>query len=154
MTNKSKGILLVVVQFVLLAVIVFVPHGTAWPVYPALGMAAVLLMMLGLMVTLLGIVSLGNSLTATPVPKESAELRTKGMYLIVRHPIYLGLVLIAVGLTLPAGSFFTVAFCVIFVLFLSYKARFEEKLLLSKFPEYKQYASKVGRFIPFVGKLR
>jgi protein-S-isoprenylcysteine O-methyltransferase Ste14 len=154
MTNKSKGILLVVVQFVLLAVIVALPHGTAWPVYPALGMAALILMMLGLMVTLLGIVSLGNSLTATPVPKENAELRTQGMYLIVRHPIYLGLILIALGLTLPASSVLTALAFIAFVIFLSYKARFEEHLLLSKFPDYKKYASSVGRLIPFVGKLR
>ncbi len=154
MSNKSKGILLVAVQFFLLAAIVLVPHGTAWPIPQALGTSALILMMLGLSITLFGIVSLGNSLTATPVPKQDATLRTTGMYAIVRHPIYLGLLLIGLGLTIPAGSFLTVFVFVLLVLTLSYKARFEERLLLDKFSDYREYSSRVGRIIPFVGRIK
>lgn len=154
MSDRNKGALLVVVQFVLLFAIIVLPHGVLWPVSEELGTVAVLVLMTGLAITLFGVVSLGSSLTATPLPKEEAALRTTGMYAIVRHPIYLGLILIGVGLSLPAGSVFTVIACVLLIALLSYKARFEERLLIAKFPQYQDYASRVGRLIPFVGTLR
>jgi len=40
------------------------------------------------------------------------------------------------------------------VVLLNFKARFEERLLLAKFPEYAAYAAKVGRLFPGVGKLK
>lgn len=154
MSERNIGALLVLGQFVLLIAIIVLPHGVSWPVSEALGTVAVLVLMAGLAITLFGVVSLGSSLTATPVPKDGAVLRTTGMYAIVRHPIYLGLILIGVGLTLPAGSVLTVLACSLLIALLSYKARFEERLLIAKFPRYQDYASRVGRIIPFVGKLR
>ena len=154
MSEKNFGVLLVVLQFVFLGAIIVLPHGDFWPVTDLLGNIAVLSMMSGLAITLLGIVSLGSSLTATPVPKDTALLRTTGMYAVVRHPIYLGIVLIGLGLTLPSGSVLTVAAFALLSFLLSYKARFEERLLSVKFPQYRAYASKVGRIIPFVGKLK
>lgn len=152
--NKLKGQVLVVAQFALLVSLVVVPHGYLWPVSEVVGNAAVIILMVGLSISLFGIVSLGNSLTATPVPKENAILRTSGMYAIVRHPIYLGLILVAFGLVIPSGSGFTILVFVLFVGLLSYKARFEEKLLMAKFPDYANYASRVGRLIPFVGRIK
>lgn len=154
MSVKTKGVILVLIQFGLLIAIFGLPHGDVWTVTEHVGNLAVLLLMAGLAITLFGIVSLGNSLTATPVPKATAELRTTGMYSIVRHPIYLGLILIGLGLTVPAGSLLTVIAFVLFIVLLSYKARFEERLLMKKFPTYKSYAARVGRIIPFVGKLK
>lgn len=154
MSNKSKGVYLVVVQFVLLGAIVFLPHGELWSLSEIVGTLSFVVLLLGFVITLLGIISLGSSLTATPVPKHNAVLRTSGMYAIVRHPIYLGLILIGLGLTLPAGSVLTVMSYGLFICLLSYKARFEEQLLISQFPQYRAYASRVGRIIPFVGRLR
>ena len=34
------------------------------------------------------------------------------------------------------------------------KARFEEKLLMDHFEGYAEYATKVGRFVPGLGKIR
>jgi protein-S-isoprenylcysteine O-methyltransferase Ste14 len=154
MSDKRKGFILVVVQFVLLVAIVALPHGSQWSVPTWLGTVALILMMLGLSISLFGIVSLGNSLTATPVPKTDAILRTTGMYALVRHPIYLGILLLGLGLTIPAGSFLTIGAFLLLAATLSYKSRFEEQLMLAKFPDYQAYATRVGRIIPFVGKIK
>lgn len=153
-TNKSLGALLVAAQFVLIALLVVLPHGSLWFISEMVGSLSVTVLMVGLFVALLGIVSLGNSLTATPVPKRDAVLRTTGMYKLVRHPIYSGLILIGLALMILSASVWGIILCTVLIVLLSYKSRFEEKLLLAKFPDYAEYASRVGRFVPFVGRLR
>lgn len=154
MSDLYRGRLLVAVQFILLFALLAIPHGTLWFVSVELGTVAVIALMIGLSVTLFGIVSLGISLTANPVPKEQAVLRTQGMYALVRHPIYLGLLVVGFGLTVPSGSIFTAIVYIVFVLLLTYKARFEERMLLEKYPDYRDYATKVGRIFPLIGRIR
>lgn len=105
MSEKSKGAVLVTAQFVILAFLVVLPHGDLWFVSDVIGTVSVTVLMVGLFIALLGIVSLGNSLTATPVPKKDAALRTTGMYTLVRHPIYSGLILIGCALMILSASF-------------------------------------------------
>ncbi|MDH6532851.1 protein-S-isoprenylcysteine O-methyltransferase Ste14 [Aurantimicrobium minutum] len=154
MSDKSKGSVLVAAQFVLLALLVELPHGSLWFVSDVVGAVSVAVLMMGLFVALLGIVSLGNSLTATPVPKREAVLRTTGMYTLVRHPIYSGLILIGLSMMILSASVWGIVLCAALIAVLSYKSRFEEKLLLAKYPGYAAYASRVGRLVPFVGRLR
>lgn len=153
-SNNRIGIYYVVGQFALLLMLFLAPHGSLWFLSGALGNIALGLVLVGLIITMLGIVSLGNSLRATPVPKESAELRTTGLYAFVRHPIYLGLIVLSIGLAIFSSSLWGIATLVALIVLLSFKARFEEKLLLQKFPGYADYASRVGRIIPGIGKLR
>jgi protein-S-isoprenylcysteine O-methyltransferase Ste14 len=87
MSVKTKGVILVPIQFILMIAIIGLPHGDVWAISKIVGNLALLLLMAVLAIALLGIVSLGNSLTATPVPKATSALRTLGMYSIVRHPI-------------------------------------------------------------------
>ncbi len=49
---------------------------------------------------LAGVVSLGSSLTPFPKPSERSTLRGRGAYRLVRHPIYGGLLLVALGWSL------------------------------------------------------
>lgn len=154
MSDNRKGTILVFLQFLLLIAIVALPHGSQWGVTSWLGTLALVLIMLGLSIVLFGIVSLGNSLTVSPVPKKDAVLRKTGMYSIVRHPIYLGILILGSGLTIPSGSFLTLCAYLFLVIILSFKARFEDNLLLAKFPEYREYATKVGRIVPFLGRLK
>lgn len=154
MSDKNRGMILVVMQFTILVLLVVLPHGDLWLVSEVVGTISVTVLMLGLFVVLLGIVSLGNSLTATPVPKRDAVLRTSGMYALVRHPIYSGIILIGLALMILSSSVWGLVLCAALIVVLSYKSRFEESLLLAKFPGYAMYASRVGRLIPFVGRLK
>lgn len=153
-SNKNRGVVLVVAQFVLLVLLVILPHGNLWFVSEQVGAVVVTVLMVGLFITLLGIVSLGNSLTATPLPKKDAVLRTTGMYALVRHPIYSGLMLISLSLMVLSASVWGILACALLFAVLMYKSRFEEKLLIARFPHYASYAARVGRLVPYVGRLK
>jgi protein-S-isoprenylcysteine O-methyltransferase Ste14 len=105
----------------------------------------------GVMLVTSGLRSLGSSLTPLPVPHERSELKSSGAYALVRHPIYGGLILVALAWALllspwallPAG---------ILALFFSLKARFEEAFLVRRYQDaYRAYAERVRhRFVPYL----
>jgi len=82
---------------------------------------------------------------------ESMGFRlTSGIYSRVRHPSYLGLILIYFGLALGPGIVWMLIPAVTFTVLTCLTAIKEEKLLKEKFgKEYEEYMSRVPwRFIP------
>ena len=105
----------------------------------------------GVALLVAGAVGLGNALTPFPVPRNSAELQTGGVYRLVRHPMYGGGILIALGwsafFATPVGLALTVALGG----FAELKARHEESLLSQMHPDYVAYRRRTRhKFIPFV----
>jgi protein-S-isoprenylcysteine O-methyltransferase Ste14 len=146
--DKSRGNLYVAIQFVFLAVLVFAPAGALWPTNGVVGFAGVALEVVGFGVLAVSFINLGKSLTAHPMPLATGALKTSGLYAVVRHPIYLGLLLVATGLTLHGASLWHVVGLVGLSVLLHVKAGFEERLLRAAYPEYEAYARRVGRLIP------
>jgi protein-S-isoprenylcysteine O-methyltransferase Ste14 len=154
MQGRQTGYVYVVIQFLLLALLVFLPAFPSQHLGSGFGPVGYPLSALGLALVLLAGFNLGNSLSANPVPLDNATLKTTGLYGLVRHPIYLGLTLFALGITISKTSLLHLILSAMLFLWLQRKARFEERLLLAKFPGYAEYASKVGALIPGVGKRR
>ena len=145
---------LVSAQIVLLAVLAFVPHGTLWPVNAAVIAASIVLAVAGVILAMLGAIGLGPAFTPNPIPRENAPLATGGVYGLVRNPIYTGLMTGGLGLALFGASVWHVVAWVALVAVLSAKTRWEERMLLAKHPGFGEYAARVGRFVPGVGRLR
>jgi protein-S-isoprenylcysteine O-methyltransferase Ste14 len=141
--------LLVAIQMVLLVALVLVPGRGAPPGAPLLVVAAVAAVVGGAVV-LLGAGALGRGLTAAPLPNAHARLRTGGLYRYVRHPIYSGVLLCAAAYTAAAGGWAKVAVLALLVVHLNVKARWEERHLARRFPEYAGYAARTPRFVPRV----
>jgi protein-S-isoprenylcysteine O-methyltransferase Ste14 len=150
MTKRLKGNLLVLGQFVLIALLILVPSsGLNTGVFSYfLSALSLTSLFIGFVILALSALALGKSLTAHPMPSKNAVLVTDGLYRFVKHPIYSGLILAAFGLTIAGGFFPHVIFFVALLVLLNYKASFEEKLLASTYPGYAEYSRKTGRFIP------
>lgn len=141
---------LVVVQFILLIALVLLPKRRGLDLPPdLLDVLGFVLMTLGLAIVLIAFLGLGSALTATPVPLHSAALRTGGIYSVVRHPIYVGLLIAALGFTLAVGSIWQVVVLILLGAFFAGKALWEDRLLAEKHgAPWFDYADHVGGFWP------
>lgn len=85
--------------------------------------------------------------------QRPAAVVSTGAFRYVRHPLYLGSILIYFGMTVSTASLFCLALLVVIVLFYDYIAAYEEKLLEEKMGEtYIEYERKTGKWVPGVGR--
>lgn len=139
----------VTVQFALLVLIVVLPTGDAWTNPTWLAHAATALQWLGGAVLVVGLFNLGRSLTPLPSPVPHGELRTGGLYRLVRHPIYSGILALTIGVAIRSTSWGVVAATVGLTGWFMAKARWEERRLAARYPDYGAYAARTPRFVPF-----
>jgi protein-S-isoprenylcysteine O-methyltransferase Ste14 len=146
----------VVVQFGLLGLIALAPFvarpSASWPEpwHTISLVAGLVLMGGGLLLALAGVWSLGDNLTAVPHPKENAHMVEHGAYRLVRHPIYSGIILGAVGYGLLMNNWPTLLLALLLFLFFDAKSRREEQWLAVKYATYTSYQKRIRKLIPFI----
>ncbi len=103
----------------------------------------------GLMFTAL--FTLRKNYSSTLVIREDHQLITHGVYRYVRHPIYLGVLIVAAGFTVLAGSLRGFLIMALLLPILLVRIRLEERLLLAAFGEqYQRYQNRTRKLIPFL----
>ena len=152
--NKVWAWGLVAGQFALIIALILVPAGSLWDRSLLVWAVATALFVVAGLVGVLAGTRLGSNLTPNPIPKPEGTLETGGLYQYVRHPIYTAVLALALGLTTLAASLAHLAIFLILVMLLGTKARAEERLLRERFPDYRDYQARVGRFIPGIGRIR
>jgi protein-S-isoprenylcysteine O-methyltransferase Ste14 len=142
---------------VLLAVVVAVAliatkyGGTLWTPSPLVGGLLAGIVAIGLIFTLWARARIGRTWSAAVVLKEDHELIRTGPYAIVRHPIYTGFIVMALGTALDAGAAAGLALVGALSVGLWVKSRREDELMAASFPvEYPEYKRHVRAFIPYV----
>jgi len=125
------------------------PDGTLALVLRLLAYAAAAV---GAAMVVSGIIQLrrADALAAVPHPLAGGSLVVSGAYRLVRHPIYGGLILIALALAIDrpwAGSFFAAA---LLAVVLDLKRRREELWLAQRYPQYPDYRRQTKALIPFL----
>lgn len=83
--------------------------------------------------------------------RKNEALATSGPYAYTRNPLYLGSLLMGIGFSIAARSWWVGAVIVLmfFAIYLPV-IRGEEKFLRDKFPEFEEYARHVPRMLPRV----
>lgn len=138
-----QAVLLVVVQFVLIALLIW-PGSELRFLWPALLLA---LPALALAVWTLFFNRLGN-FNIRPTLKAGAHLVTEGPYAWVRHPMYVCVLWMGLAAVVLYASWLKLTVLIALAGVLWFKAAVEEKILRLSFPQYEDYAFRVPRFIP------
>ena len=97
-----------------------------------------------------GVIGLGRNLTAVPHPIDDGHMVQTGLYGLVRHPIYAGIIFGAFGLALLFTSLPGIAMAAIILVFFDLKSRREEAWLSEKYVDYAAYRLRVRKLIPFI----
>jgi protein-S-isoprenylcysteine O-methyltransferase Ste14 len=146
----------VAAQFVLFAIIAIaglrdlVGHGSVTPSGPAASVVGIVAIAVGGGVAGRGIRDLRSGLSPFPRPIAGAPLVESGAYRLIRHPIYSGLVLAAIGWGLVTCSILAIATAGLLFLLLAAKSHREEAWLAAIHPEYGAYQQRTKRLIPWI----
>jgi protein-S-isoprenylcysteine O-methyltransferase Ste14 len=123
-----------------------IPGSWGWlPLVIGVGMIAG-----GVMLAARGSWDLRASFSPFPRPVDGAPLIETGAYRPVRHPIYGGLVLAALGWAFVTSSFLTVLATAVLLALFAAKGRREEAWLEAIHPGYRAYRQRSKRLIPWI----
>ena len=126
-------------------------HRFAWsPVPPAISIIGDVLVALGLFIDL--IVFRENSYGGSTVQTfEGQHVISTGLYALVRHPMYVGVVVMIIGIPLALGSWWGLLILALTIPILVVRILDEEKLLRNDLPGYSEYMHKVRyRLMPYL----
>jgi len=138
-----QSLLFVFIQFFSLAMI-----GLTGPLIPDSSLLLVIeLMGLGLGLWAVATMRVGH-FNITPEPLQWSKLVSKGPYQLIRHPMYLALLLTTLPLVIADFSLIRLGFWVTLLIDLVFKMGYEEGLLEERFPGYSQYIESTARIIP------
>lgn len=108
--------------------------------------------LVGVHVSVLGLViasvSIFNLRKSFGIFVQVRDIVTHGLYRYVRHPVYLGHVMTALGFMLLAPRVYTIVFCCIGIALVVFRARIEERKLSKFSEEYRRYMQQTPFIIP------
>ncbi|MDX1707552.1 MAG: isoprenylcysteine carboxylmethyltransferase family protein [Desulfobacterales bacterium] len=85
--------------------------------------------------------------------QRPSRIISTGAFGYVRHPLYLGSILVYLGLTVSTASLFCLVLLPVIALFYNYIAGYEEKRMEAKFGQaYIAYRLHTGKWLPRFGK--
>lgn len=118
-----------------------------WSYYLGLSLAVI-----GSGIVYWGYFALGRYFSGEIVIYQGHQLVERGPFRFVRHPVYSGIFLSAIGGGFAVQSWAAVIFLLImYSILFRYRIPAEEKVLISEFGEqYQSYSKRVKRLIPFI----
>lgn len=109
------------------------------------------LFLAGSTIRLVGVHTLGSQFSGLVTIQDHHQLMQTGIYGVVRHPMYLGLLVEMPGFALVFRSRLAILYFIVCLLLVSLRIRQEEALLRRHFgDEYEAYCRRTPRLIPFL----
>jgi protein-S-isoprenylcysteine O-methyltransferase Ste14 len=139
------------VLYAAVAVVSALDHRFGWSAVPGwLAVVGQVLVFTGLFVAMLAI--LQNSFAASRVTVEERQrVISTGMYSVVRHPMYLGLLIMLIGAPLALDSFWGLLLFIPGIALFAVRIADEEKMLHAELKGYDYYVFRVpARLVPLV----
>ena len=126
-------------------------HRMGWSSVPAwVCLLGDVLLATGLGIAMMVVIQNGYA-AATVTVETGQTVVSGGVYTFVRHPMYVGNVIMMVGVPLALGSYWGLVFVLPGVVALVFRILDEEKLLTQELAGYREYAQRVRyRLVPYV----
>ena len=143
----STALLSIVAMFIFCAL----DHRFGWsPVSPVISIMGDVLVALGLFINLL--VFRENSFGGSTIETVADQkVISTGPYALVRHPMYVGVLVMITGIPLALGSAWGLAILVLTIPVLAWRILDEEKMLKKELSGYTEYTHKVHyRLVPYL----
>lgn len=140
-----KSLIFVLIQFACLGLIALT--GPLFPSSPAL--LVIELLGVGLGIWAVFTMRIGN-FNITPDPLNHSRLVTSGPYRLIRHPMYLAILLTTLPLIVYSFSPFRLTIWLILFIDLLLKLNYEEILLAAELMGYDRYIKRSFRLIPYI----
>lgn len=103
------------------------------------------IILLGGLINLIGLLTLRRAFT---IMTEARQLITRGIFSLVRHPLYTGHFIAFCGSMLLRLHWYTLVMYTLFCAGQVLRAHIEERKLMQAFPEYADYRRNTGMFLP------
>ena len=152
----ARGEWYVVTQIALIVLVFFGPRTCAglpkWT-FPFTWLGSIgggVILLAGIVLFVAAIFRMGSNLTAVPYPREQGTLIETGPYRLVRHSMYCGGILMALGWAFLIHGWLTIGYAIMMLVFFDVKSRREEQWLKGKFSGYGAYQERVRKLIPFI----
>jgi protein-S-isoprenylcysteine O-methyltransferase Ste14 len=153
--KKSFWFLIFAITLVIVSTIQFSSNDlgkvSSLGLYPILQVVALGFYGVGLWLRYQGSRILGENFTRHVAVSPSMTLVSNGPYRYLRHPLYLGLFLIALAFPIYVGNVFAIFVGLpLLVIGFSWRMNVEELALTKIHPQYAQWLKQRYRFIPFI----
>lgn len=114
-----------------------------------------LMVLLGAILNVYGRMSLSHNWANHIKIYDNHELVRSGLYKYVRHPLYATIIFMFIGGSLVFRNILAFGLVLmIFIPFMAFRAKQEERLLEGTFKAYGDYKAQTGMFVPKIGKRR
>src|ERR1700736_1920694 len=126
-------------------------HRFGWSPVPAgVSLAGDALVAIGLGITILVVIQ--NSYAAAAITVEASQtVVSTGLYGLVRHPMYMGAMIMWAGIPLALDSWWGLAVLIPCLFGVAFRIRDEERMLTNELSGYREYTQKVHhRLVPYV----
>jgi protein-S-isoprenylcysteine O-methyltransferase Ste14 len=120
-----------------------------WDTFFAFGMS---LIVMGLMIRIHSILTLKQYFTYSVAKVENHEIIESGLYKFIRHPGYLGQLIIFIGISTSISNWLSILVMMVpITLGYLYRIKVEEKFMIEQFGEdYLNYQERTKRIIPML----
>ena len=150
MRLQSKDYLFVLVQFVLFGLFLLEIQALVTITPRWIRLSGIPIFIAGLVICGIAVLQLNRNLSPFPSPKSGSHLITNGVFRLVRHPIYSGILLGLLGGSLYYQSLYKMAISTLLMALFYFKTTYEEERLAAAFKDYHSYKAKTKRFVPFL----
>mgnify|MGYP001201891996 CR=1 FL=1 len=146
MKNKAYNYAFVIIQIAILCAFFFPISLLKFRLPEAFNYGAYTFIVFGMLFVVIALYQLRHQFSPFPSPRKNSKLINSGIFRYSRHPIYFGILLIFLSLSVISEEIYKLVLTNILYFFFWLKTYYEEKLLTKKFPEYSQYKKKTPRF--------